>query len=458
MRVARVLKPLEVQQVADVIGEHNVGGVAGTLLLVVQKTPAGTISRTWKFRSRAGGTARTFGLGSYAYSKLQGGKTVTLAEARQEAREILEALREGKDPRAKQKAKTQEESQKQKARPLDALMVQYLDECEAGHRWKSPRMRSDYARLYQNYVSPQLGQKTPDEVTAQEIARVVNPVFLHSPSTGKKVQPLLSAFFRWCLQPENGFRAMPLGNPATTEALKGRLPALGQCKAEEHHPMCPLKDLPRFVRLLVSRGTINSVGGMACLFTLLTASRQGNVIKNSRAGRGTYAVWQDIDPVRALWVIPAQKMKVSENGEHVVPLSKQALAILQRLEALGLRNGDAVFKGTSGKIVGEAACSRIIQRLSAQDKENGGTGFTDQQQGGRRMTMHGTARAAFQTWAAEQGYSRDLTEAALHHTKGGNGDAYLRTKYAEQRREMMQAWADFLFSECPEDWTKLSAA
>lgn len=455
MRTARVLTPLEVRQKSEAIGEHNVGGVAGTLLLVVRKTQAGEISRAWKFVIRAGGTKQTFGLGRYTYKQQVG--AVTLAEAREKAQKIREDILEGRDPRA---GVSQEvKSDKPAEHTLDELFPKYFAYCEKMNLWKSPKMLPDYERLYRLHISPGLGGKGVNEVTPAAIAQVLTtPLLIRSPSTGKKAQHLLSPFFRWCLRLENSYRSPALGNPATSEVLKDRLPKAGQCKATTHHPMCHLEDLPRFVQLLVESGRVNDVGGMACLFILLTASRQGNVIKNSRAGAKCHAVWADIDKRRALWTIPAQKMKVAANGAHVVPLSKQALAILSRLEALGMSSDeDALFRSLRGKVVGEAACARIIKNLSVRDREAGGNGFVDKEQGGRLMTMHGTARAAFQTWAAEQGYSRDLTEAALHHTKGGNGDAYLRTKYAEQRRQMMQVWADFLFSECPKDWAKFRA-
>lgn len=98
MRTARVLTPLEVRQKSEAIGEHNVGGVAGTLLLVVRKTQAGEISRAWKFVIRAGGTKQTFGLGRYTYKQQVG--AVTLAEAREKAQKIREDILEGRDPRA----------------------------------------------------------------------------------------------------------------------------------------------------------------------------------------------------------------------------------------------------------------------------------------------------------------------------------------------------------------------
>lgn len=448
-RVAKVLKPLEVKALADTVKKHNVGGVDGTLLLVVSKTKAGNLARSWVFISRKSGLKFEGGLGSYTYTPKAG--AVTLAEAREKARQIMEDLKTGRNPRAR----------KAQAVPtkivltLDELFPRYFEyRVKEGKGWKSPRMLPDYQRLYQTYIAPELGQKAPDDVTAADVGRILSPVFVQSPSTGKKVQHLLSPFFRWCLRPENGYRAADLGNPATTEALEDRLPEKGQCKAEKHHAMCPVEDLPRFVRRLVSDGGLNNIGSMALLFIILTASRQGNVIKNSRAGGENHAEWKDIDLRRAMWTIPARKMKIEANGDHLVPLSTQALAVLQRLEALGLKNGAAVFCSLQGKIVGEGACARIIRKLSAVDLAEGGNGFIDPKES-VVMTPHGAARSTFQTWAAERGFSYELSQAAIHHTFDKNDGSYLRTKLAEQRRPMMQAWGDYCLSECAPDWAEV---
>ena len=98
MRVARVLDPLEVRKLSDEIGIHVVGGVSGSLSLVVRKTASGTISRTWRLSIRKGGTAKVFGLGAYAYLESEEG--VTLSQARAKAQEIAQRLAEGKAPRA----------------------------------------------------------------------------------------------------------------------------------------------------------------------------------------------------------------------------------------------------------------------------------------------------------------------------------------------------------------------
>lgn len=177
MRTARVLTPLEVRQKSEAIGEHNVGGVAGTLLLVVRKTQAGEISRAWKFVIRAGGTKQTFGLGRYTYKQQVG--AVTLAEAREKAQKIREDILEGRDPRA---GVSQEvKSDKPAEHTLDELFPKYFAYCEKMNLWKSPKMLPDYERLYRLHISPGLGGKGVNEVTPAAIAQVLTPLLIRSP-------------------------------------------------------------------------------------------------------------------------------------------------------------------------------------------------------------------------------------------------------------------------------------
>lgn len=297
-----------------------------------------------------------------------------------------------------------------------------------------------------------------NEVTPADVAALISPVMKKRVTAGGRIQYLLNAFFRWCSRPEVGARNPALGNPAASGSLKELLPKKELCHQVENHPACPIKDLPRFVRLLVSDGRLNNMGTLATLFDLLTCSRLGNVVRNRICDHVCYAEWKDIDLTAGaeLWTIPAQKMKVAKNGNHVVPLSRQAVAILRLIERLGLRDGDAVFISKAGSVVTPLAIHNLIRRVARADKASGGSGFVDND--GRIMTMHGTARADFATWATKRMDANPLLiENALHHSTDKYNGAYVRTKLAEERRPLMQAWADFLFSECPPDWYEIKA-
>ena len=137
--------------------------------------------------------------------------------------------------------------------------------------------------------------------------------------------------------------------------------------------------------------------------------------------------WAEIDFTRALWSIPAEKMK--RRRPHLVPLSRQSLAILT--EAMSFSGAtDLVFKPV------RAAGNRIIAATTIGSALNK-LGFAGE------MTGHGF-RGTAATLLSEQGIDSRYTELQLAHVQGRVQAAYNHAIYLEQRREMMQFWADYL--------------
>ncbi len=118
---------------------------------------------------------------------------------------------------------------------------------------------------------------------------------------------------------------------------------------------------------------------------------------------------------------------------HRVPLSKQALAVLEKMKGL---HRDLVFPSPRKQIIlSDMVLTSFLRRTNAKSD------VPD-----RAATAHGF-RSSFRDWCSEHGYPRDLAERALAHTvKNKVEAAYHRTDLLEQRRPMMQAWADYVFS------------
>lgn len=138
--------------------------------------------------------------------------------------------------------------------------------------------------------------------------------------------------------------------------------------------------------------------------------------------------WTEIDEPTALWRIPAGRMKMRR--EHVVPLPRQALAILGDLRAM-FGSGDFVMPavGKPRSPLSENAFNGALRRL----------GYT-----GEEMTAHGF-RASASTLLHELGHDTLVIEAQLSHEDQDKvRGVYNRAAYLSQRREMMQAWADYL--------------
>ena len=149
-----------------------------------------------------------------------------------------------------------------------------------------------------------------------------------------------------------------------------------------------------------------------------------------RPGELRQAEWGEVDLENALWVIPAARMKMRE--KHVVPLSRQAIAILSELKPL-TGNGRYVFPGarSNGRPMSENTVNAALRRLG-YDKDT--------------MTGHGFRHMA-STLLNEQGWNRDAIERQMAHAERNSIRAtYNYAEYLPERNKMMQAWADYLDS------------
>lgn len=214
------------------------------------------------------------------------------------------------------------------------------------------------------------------------------------------------------------------------------------------HPALAEKDVQRFVALILSEAFRTSTAALALLFTLLTASRIGNVVGSLNREGTNPAQWKDFNKSLTLWTIPAQNMKCgARNGSHVVPLSRQARDILRlikkRQEERGLISCPYVFATRNGKRFDYRLIPETIRRLCEADLKTNGNGFVDEETGSR-MHTHGF-RATFKTWGTNHGVDWTLTELSLHHAI--DNLHYDRAKAVSRRRRLMEQWADFCFTE-----------
>jgi len=147
-----------------------------------------------------------------------------------------------------------------------------------------------------------------------------------------------------------------------------------------------------------------------------------------RPGELRHAEWTEIDLENGLWVIPAERMKMRE--KHIVPLSRQAVAILQELNPL-TGQGKFVFPGARSlqRPMSENTVNAALRRLG-YDKDT--------------MTGHGFRHMA-STLLNEQGWNRDAIERQMAHAERNSIRAtYNYAEYLPERHRMMQSWADYL--------------
>ncbi|MCA1775557.1 MAG: integrase arm-type DNA-binding domain-containing protein [Loktanella sp.] len=391
----------------------NVGGVTG---LQLQITPRG--AKSWILRVTVGDRRRKIGLGSYP--------TVTLAAARQRARDALDRIAAGADP-------VEERRAAQAA--LRAAQARSLTFAEAVEKFAPKKMAEFKAekqrRLWRSSIEihaiPVLGGIPVDRITRADVLRVLEPIWTEKTETATKLRGRIEGVLTWA--EVAGHCEGP--NPARwTANLDQFLPKPSRVRTEAHYPALALPDAPLWWADLIAR---EGMATAALQFVALTAARSGEV-------RG--AIWSEVDLDAGLWVIPAERMKMGR--PHRVPLTGEAVALLRALPRMA--GGQHVFWSARGGALSDMALSATMRRMQATEERAGRPGYPDPVTG-RPATVHGL-RSTFRQWTAERGFDRDMAEMQLAHAVGSDVErAYQRSDMLERRRAMMAAWAAFLRGE-----------
>lgn len=348
-------------------------------------TPAG--AKTWRVAYRLAGKPQTISLGPYP--------AVGLAEARQKRDELKATLRDGGDPMAPRKARRGGQS-------LAEASAEYW----AGRRDLSPSYVANATRALQMHVETKLGTRPIGSITRDDVLGVLKPMDaagLHS--YVRKTRMWLGQVFDWAV--ERGEAAL---NPC---ALIDPRKAFGHT-AVQHFAAIELADVPELLQRLALERELLSV--LACRLLALTWVRTNEL---------RMMTWAEVEV--DLWRIPGARMK--RRKDHLVPLSTQAQALLKVLKARST-GSDYVFPSEHrlDRPMSENTVLMLLARLGYKG----------------RMTGHGW-RTVASTWANEQGYKPDAIERQLAHTPENKvRAAYNRAEFIEERRAMLQAWADWL--------------
>lgn len=417
----KIAKELSAKAVRDLKspGMYSVGGVPG---LKLQVTPSG--AKSWLLRVKVGDKRREIGLGGFP--------GVTLAEAREEAREIRRKIKAGIDPVEERRAIRQRLKDEQ-ARRLTFEQAFERVMANDGPSF-SEIHRKQWRRSVELHVLPHIGRMPVNEIEMRHIEELLlaDDFWRKHNKTARDVRNRIERVLDWAAA---GGHCEGVNPARWRGGLKERLPRLSpQDTAPEHHPALPIDLVPGFMADLRERG------GMAarCLeFQILTAVRPSEA-------RG--ARWSEIDFKAGTWTIPPNRMGRKTNREHRVALSKEALAMLGGLPR---EPGELVFPGNSRRQIGVNSVRQVIGRMHTErvkEQEAAGeepTGYKDPK-AGTIATPHGM-RSAFRDWAGERtSYPVHVAEMALSHkvTTKTEG-AYARGDLLEKRRQLMEAWAKF---------------
>jgi integrase len=346
-------------------------------------------NRSWIFRYGAQGQ-RHHGLGAV--------HTVTLAEAREKARERRKLLLEGVDPIAAKKArKAAAQLEAAKSITFAEAAQTYINDHHAA--WKNPKNQQQWRNTLATYAYPVIGKLPVAMIDTDLVKRVLQPIWHEKPETASRVRMRIERVLGWATV--HGYRSGD--NPARWRGhLDHLLPAQGKIAPVKHHAALPYADVPAFIRELRER---DGAAAEAFEFLVLTATRTGEVLG---------AAWDELDLKAETWVVPASRMKSAR--EHRVPLSARAVEILKEQP----RDGERIFPFSN------MAFLQLLKRM------------------GRDVTAHGF-RSSFRDWAAEtHEAARDTVEMALAHRVSDKTEAaYRRGDLLAKRRKLMDDWATF---------------
>lgn len=407
-KVAKELSALEVKRLTSP-GMHTVGGVTGLYLAVNQN-----MARSWILRTKIGGKRKEIGLGSYP--------TVTLAAARDLARETFRQISDGRDPVEERKA--QKSAAARDAVTFEDAFRQFFDEKRASE-FSNAKHRAQWASTVESYALPVIGSTPVAKVALDDVLKVLQPIWLDKTETASRLRGRLENVLSWATV--SGLREGE--NPARWKGnLDQLLPSPNKIRNSENWPAVRLSEVSGWYALVRAR---TGMATSALQLLTLTASRSQEIRK---------ARWSEIDFDSAMWIVPAAHMKM--NREHRVPLSQAALRLLRGLPRM--QGSEMIFPSSKGDALSDMTISAVMRRINEAENQAGRLGFLDARTG-RPAVPHGL-RSTFRDWAAEMtDYPSDMAEIALAHRVGTKVEqAYRRSDMIEKRRQMMEDWAGFL--------------
>ncbi|WP_448140429.1 tyrosine-type recombinase/integrase [Sphingopyxis fribergensis] len=373
--------------------------------LLLKVSPHG--AKSWVLRVQHQGRRRDFGLGSIDW--------VSLADARASAATLRADIKRGIEP-------IQRITQREQAatRVIVPTFEQAARRCYDALKegWDDKR-RKNWLTSLENHIFPRIGNKPVDSIDSAVVRDALAPIWLEIPDTSRRILQRITAVLdfahiqKW-REAETSLRTVTKGLPRQTDRSR-------------HFDAMPFDDVPAFVRRLIVEPT--TITRDALRFLIYTAARSNEV-------RG--AIWPEIDLEKAIWSIPAERMKA--RVAHQVPLPPQAVELL-RVHWRARRSDEAlVFSIKGTKPLSDMTLSQALRKM-----------ITD------KATVHGF-RSSFTDWASERtNFPKEVADKALAHQVPDKVEAaYRRTVFFDKRRKLMTAWAKFLHGPAPERDRSLS--
>lgn len=366
----------------------------GGMFLDVRPTGA----KYWRLKYRMNGKEKLLALGVYP--------EVSLVKAREKRKEARDLIAGGIDPALEQKRK-KALSKASTENTFEAIAREW-------HEVNTPKWSKRYAegimKRLETYIFPEIGNFPIDQIEPPLLLQTIRKIESRPAiEIAKRQLQKCGEVFRYAIATGRAVR-----DPSSD--IKGAL----KPQKKTHYAALDVKELPEFLHVLNSnearlyRSTMN-----AMRLLMLTFVRTSELI-NAR--------WDEIDLERKEWVIPAERMKMDK--EHVVPLSRQAIEILNDQKEIA-GHWPLVFPSSvrPKQSISNNTILGAIKRMGYQG----------------RMTGHGFRALAMSTIKQELGYRHEVVDRQLAHTPKNKIDkAYDRALFLDERTKMMQEWADYI--------------
>lgn len=358
----------------------------GGLYLEVLKTGV----KSWRYKYRVGGREKRLTIGQYP--------NVSLRDARAKMLDAKTILSSGADPSLSRGDGAEGKS-------FAGLAKGWIE--RQSSRWSAKHLETVELRL-KRYIYPHIGHRSPDEIAPPEVLRLVRTIEDKGKiETASRVLGICSQVFRYGV-------ACGICPSDPCRDLRGAL------SANTEKPLAALTDIKGIAGLMASIEVYHGyeVTRAALYWSAYTFCRPGEVRR---------AEWSEIFWDEKEWRIPPEKMKMRR--EHRVPLCRQCMAILHALREKKYSDVWIFPSPRPSRPLSDNGVLSAIRRMGYEKDE---------------MTAHGF-RAMASTTLNELGYRPDIIERQLAH---GDVDkvraVYNRASYMEERRAMMQEWADYL--------------
>lgn len=373
-------------------GNHT---VAPNLILVVRGN-----TRRFVFRYSENGKRTDKALGP--------ARKLSLSDAKALADELRSKLALGEEIKTRRERKEKENTSDVPV--FKTYAIETIDRLQEVKRWRNKKHAQQWRNTIEQYAFPFIGEKPINEITREDVLNILKPIWLEKNETASRVRGRLENVLAYAVT--DGI--LP-SNPATWRGNLDRyLAPQSKVKVVKHHEAMPFEQLQEKVKCLIpAKNRTRQV----ILFTILTASRIGESVP---------ACWNEIDFKNRVWSVPPERRKDGKPFPHRVPLSTQAIDLLNSIE----RQGEKIFEDPDRKASSRYSLTGLLKRMTGTD-----------------ATMHGF-RSTFRDWCAENDVPEILAEKSMMHQTGDAVvQAYQRSDLLEQRREVMQRWADAVFEK-----------